>query len=823
MGMSIRTLFSTATAGCLLTIAAAATAEIPVVPAEELGLDSVQLARIDEWVELEIHNKKLPGCVVAIGRTGGIGMLKAYGLRQIEPEEEEMTVDTVFDMASLTKPIATATSIMILVERGWIRLRDPVSEYLPEFGKNGKDDITVEDLLVHRGGLIPDNSLKDYEDGPNSSWERICELSAVKKSERDFVYSDVGFIVLGKLVFATTGKPLDQFTADEIFGPLNMLETGYQPDEALQKRAAPTEKQDGKWLRGTVHDPRAAALEGVAGHAGLFSTATDMAIYCDAMLRGARGVETGGAGGAGGGDAPARATLGGLVMSPAAEAEMLRPRDIGKVRRALGWDNRSGYSTNRGELFSDSAIGHGGFTGTAMWIDPQLDLFVIFLSNRLHPDGKGNVNPLAGRIGTIAAAAIVGANRNCGLRIADCGLDMQTSVASADHSAFRNPQSAISTPVLTGIDVLVRDDFEPLRGRRVGLITNHTGVDRLGRRTIDLVHNARGVELVAIFSPEHGIAGTLDHDGIKNDRDEATGLPIHSLYDGDTRRPKAKHLEGIDTLVFDIQDVGARFYTYMSTMAWAMEAAGEQGLRYVVLDRPNPIGGVAVEGPVADAGRESFVGCHTIPVRHGMTVGELATMYRAERDLKVELTVVEAEGWRRGDVWDATGLMWVNPSPNMRSLTEALLYPGMGVWETTNISVGRGTDTPFEVLGAPWIDAQQFAAELNAAGLAGVRFVPIEFTPVGSKFKDKLCGGVNVTVTDRAALDSFAVGLEIACTLRRLYPLEWHTRNMDRLLINKAVREAILDGGSRAEIEELYRPGLEEFRQRREKFLIYNE
>jgi uncharacterized protein YbbC (DUF1343 family)/CubicO group peptidase (beta-lactamase class C family) len=786
-------------------------AAVPIVPAEELGLSAKHLERIDAVIEAALEEKKLPGCVVAVGRTGGIGLLKAYGYRQIEPEREEMTADTVFDMASLTKPIATATSIMILVERGQVRLRNPVAEYIPEFGENGKEDVTVEDLLVHRGGLIPDNSLKDYQDGIEKAWERIYALEGGRGREDKFVYSDVGFLVLGEIVHRVSGKNVDEFAAENIFEPLGMKETGYNPSSSLCERAATTEKVDGKWLCGTVHDPRAALLDGVAGHAGLFSTARDLAVYCDAMLRGTRpGDESAG------------------IMSRATEAEMLRPREIGRHHRALGWDSRSGYSTNRGELFSDRAFGHGGFTGTAMWVDPELDLFVIFLSNRLHPDGKGNVNPLAGTIGTIAAAAIEGPNpppSKGGARggIVDARGAQTRSESTGDVRPDEHPASGIQHPasVLTGIDVLVREEFKPLKGRKVGLITNHTGLDREGRRTIDLLYNAPGVELVALFSPEHGIAGTLDHEGIKGAREAATGLPIHSLYDGDVRRPKKEHLEGIDTLVFDIQDVGARFYTYMSTMAWAMEAAGENGLKFVVLDRPNPIGGVAVEGPVADAGRESFVGCHTIPVRHGLTVGELAHMYREERDIDVDLEVIEVENWRRDRYWDQTGLTWVNPSPNMRSLTEAVLYPGMGIWETTNLSVGRGTDTPFEVLGAPWIDGQVLAAKLNAAGLEGVRFIPIQFTPDDSKLKGQQCGGVNVTITDRDAIDSVAIGMEIASTLRRLYPLEWQTKRADRLLINEEIYQAILDGADRRELEELYRPKLEEFLKRREKFLIY--
>ena len=813
MRMNARRMLLTTALVSLAIAASHAGAEIPVVPAETLGLDANQLARIDAIVEAEIEAKKLPGCVVVIGRTGGIGMQKAYGRRQVEPDDEVMTVDTVFDMASLTKPIATATSIMILVERGEVRLRNPVAEYIPEFSQNGKDSVTVEDLLVHRGGLIPDNSLNDYQDGHEKSWERIFALEGGRSREDKFVYSDVGFLVLGEIVHRVSGKTVDEFAAENIFKPLGLNESGYKPDEPLRRRAAPTEKQDDKWLRGTVHDPRAALLDGVAGHAGLFSTAADLAIYCDAMLRGARP-----------GNESAR------IMSRATEAEMLRPREVAGNRRALGWDNRSGYSINRGELFSDRAFGHGGFTGTAMWVDPELDLFVIFLSNRLHPDGKGNVNPLAGRIGTIAAAAITGTNRNGQSQIESSPITSKRLLAKIKEWQGRrndrgllvsSPQS--SSIVLPGIDVLVRDDFKQLKGRRVGLITNHTGLDRDGRRTVDLLYNARDIELVALFSPEHGIAGTLDHDGIKNARDDATGLPVHSLYDGDVRRPKKEHLEGIDTLVFDIQDIGSRFYTYMSTMAWAMEAAADHDLKFVVLDRPNPIGGVAVEGPVADAGRESFVGCHTIPVRHGMTVGEVARMYREERDVKVDLEIVEVEGWRRGDYWDATGLTWVNTSPNMRSLTEAVLYPGMGLWETTNISVGRGTDTPFEVLGAPWIDGKQLAAELNAAGLKGVRFIPIEFTPDDSKFKGRKCGGINVTITDRSAIDSVAIGIELATTLRRLYPLDWQATRADRLLINAEVYNAILDGADRAAIEALYRPELEEFLERREEFLIYEE
>ena len=743
----------------------------------EAGFDAAHLTRIDELVAEQIEKKRLPGCVVMIGRRGKIAFAKAYGHRRLEPSPEKMTLDTVFDMASLTKPMATATSIMLLVERGKVRLRDPVVEYLPEFAPHGKDAITIEDLLTHQGGLVPDNALGDYQHGVEEAWRRIWGLELFSPVGEKFIYTDVGFLVLAKVVERVTGKNVAEFAAENIYRPLGMAETGYLPGEALRARAATTEQRDGEWLRGVVHDPRAALLDGVAGHAGLFSTASDLAIYANMMLSQGKVGKT-------------------QIMSPQTVAEMTRGRDVAGHRRGLGWDMRSKYSSNRGELCSASAFGHGGFTGTAMWIDPELDLFVVFLSNRVHPDGKGSVNPLAGRIGTLAVAAM-------------------SRARSATVDAPR-------AEVLLGIDVLERDQFQALAGRRVGLITNHTGVNRVGVRTIDLLHKAENVELVALFSPEHGLQGKLDVANIDDVRDEATGLPTYSLY-GKTRRPDVKHLQGIDTLVFDIQDIGTRFYTYLSTMGLAMEAAAEQGLRFVVLDRPNPLGGLLVEGPVLDAGSESFVGYHPIPVRHGMTLGELAEMIRQDRGLELELDVVQVENWRRGDYWDATGLTWVNPSPNMRSLNQAVLYPGIGLLETTNLSVGRGTDTPFEVVGAPWIDGRQLASAMNRLSLPGVRFVAIRFTPASSKFAEESCQGVNVIVVDRRTFRPVEVGLQMASVLRRLYPDDWETKRLNRLLINNKVLEAVVGGSKPGDLQALYREPLGRFVERRQGFLIYGE
>ncbi len=750
-------------------IAWSAEMRLPAQSPESAGLDGQRLKAIDDIVAEGIAAGEMPGCVVLIARRGGIVSLKAYGDRQVEPQRVAMTTDTVFDLASLTKPIATATSVMQLVDEGRLRLDDRIAQCIPEFGQNGKEDITVYQLLTHQGGLTPDNALGDYQDGPQSAWERIFALGLRAEPGTRFIYTDVGYIVLGELVRRVSGKDIHQFSREHIFQPLGMQETGYLPAESLRERAAPTERREDRWMRGEVHDPRAFLLGGVAGHAGLFSTAEDLAVYAQMLLdRGRRGEVR--------------------ILSERTVAMMTIGYPVPDALRGLGWDVRSGYSSNRGATFSSTAFGHGGFTGTVIWIDPRLELIFIFLSNRLHPDGQGSVNRLAGRIGSVAADAIV---------------DL--------------PKPAMRT----GIDVLQRDDFRPLAGRRVGLITNQTGINRDGESTIRLLAEAKNVELVALFSPEHGLQGRLDVARIADSRDETSGLPVFSLY-GESRKPTAESLQGIDTLVFDIQDIGTRFYTYISTMGLAMETAAENGLRFVVLDRPNPIGGVDVSGPVLDAGRESFVGFHRMPVRHGMTVGELATMFRAERKLDLDLQVVQIEGWQRDQDFDRTALPWINPSPNMRSPLEALLYPGIGLLETTNLSVGRGTEIPFEVIGAPWLDGSQLANGLNALNLPGVYFVPIVFAPTASKFQGERCGGVRILVTDRRAYRSVQTGLQIAVQLRQQYPDEWQAAAYDRLLGNQAVLKALLDGSSVTELETIWEPEWNAFRKRREAHLLYS-
>ena len=377
----------------------------------------------------------------------------------------------------------------------------------------------------------------------------------------------------------------------------------------------------------------------------------------------------------------------------------------------------------------------------------------------------------------------------------------------------------MTRPVMCGVDTLALDGFRALRGRRVGLITNHTGVTRDLHPTVDLLSTAEDVLLLTLFSPEHGIRGAVDA-AVSDGVDAKSGLPIHSLY-GPRTRPTAEQLHGLDTLVYDIQDVGARFYTYISTLGLCMEAAAEQQLRFIVLDRPNPIGGTAIEGPVADEDSLGFTAYHPLPVRHGLTVGELARLFARDRRMRLDLEVVRMEHWTR-DMWfDETNLTWIHPSPNMRSVTQALLYPGIGLLEFTNISVGRGTDTPFEQFGAPWIRERDLAAVLNARRLPGCRFVPVRFTPRSSTFASEECAGLNIVITERARFQPVLTGLTIAEVLRASYPSEWRHEPYARLLAHAATHTALVAGKPAAALVDGWKPELARFRERRAPALLY--
>jgi uncharacterized protein YbbC (DUF1343 family)/CubicO group peptidase (beta-lactamase class C family) len=760
-------------------------------------LDPDKLRKIDVAIDKAIDEQRLPGAVLWVEH-GGDHYWKAYGNRSLVPTEEIMTRDTIFDAASLSKILATTPAVMLLIERGQIKLDERVHTYIPEFTGDGKERITVRQLLTHTSGLPEDVSTHPKWQGAQTAIHMASVMKLKAAPGEEFRYSDINFFLLGEIVARVSHMPLNVFCAKEIYHPLKMNDTGYLPEKGKIPRIAPTEMTEGVMLRGTVHDPTARFMGGVAGHAGVFTTAPDMARYARMMLNlgeldGVRIFK------------PETVKLMTSVQTPPGLDD----------RRGFGWDIDSGFSRLRGEHFPLGSYGHTGFTGTAFWIDPFSKTFFIFLSNRVHPNGVGNVLKLYRTIGTLAAEAVTDFDFN----LVPGALEPFPRHKEAPPAAAPKPAADLPR-VLNGIDVLVNENFAPLKGLRLGLITNPTGKDWHRYPLVDLLRNAPGVQLKALFGPEHGFYGNYD-EPVSDAVDEHTGLPIYSLY-GTNRAPTREQMEQLDALVFDIQDVGCRFYTYTSTLGLAMDAANKEGLKFFVLDRINPINGRMIDGPVLTA-KTSFVGYHPVPVRSGMTEGELAGMYKAERHFdNLDLTVIPLQGWNRTLWYDETGQPWINPSPNMRSLTEAMLYPGVGLIEGCAISVGRGTGTPFEVIGAPYIEDVRLAAALNKEGLPGVRFIPIRFTPTDYIFKNQSCGGVNIVLTDRERCPVVDIALAAATILNRWYPDQFKVEEMAHLLLDGPTLQAIQDDKPIGEIRQLWTDKLAEFKARREKYLLYH-
>lgn len=766
-------------------------------PQESPKLDSL----LGPIMDKAVADHQIPGGVLLVGHNGRVVYRKAFGWRSLEPTRERMTLDTIFDLASLTKCIATTTSVMKLVQEGRVRLNDPVATYLPEFGQNGKRDITVRELLTHYSGLAPDLDLRTRWQGRATAYAMAMQQTPVNPPGSRFVYSDINFEVLGFLVESVSGVALNDYAAENIFAPLGMRHTRFLPPTDWQPRIAPTEyDENGVMLRGVVHDPTARRMGGVAGHAGLFSTADDLSIFAEEMLRGSR------------------------VLNRLTVEKMTTPQQPANAAslRGFGWDIDSPFASNRGELLPVGSFGHTGFTGTSIWMDPVTDTYIILLTNAVHPHVGKSVVSLRSRVATAVVDGLrLTVSEHEKVRLARI-TGYNESLMAARRFDHRDGE------VKSGIDVLEEHAFrelnpDPVHPVRVGLVTNQTGVDGLGRRTADVIAHAPGLQLTALFSPEHGIEGKVDTTNIGNTKDAATGAPVFSVYGATEaqRRPAPEVIAGLDVIVYDIADVGVRFYTYETTLGYFLEAAAKAGKPIIVLDRQNPVTGAFVQGPVADPGSESFVSYWQTPVRHGMTIGELARMFNAERGIGAKLTVVSMEDWERGDWFDSTGAMWVSPSPNLRNQMEAELYPGVGMIEVTNISVGRGTDTPFEVVGAPWADARGLARYLNAREISGVRFVPVRFTPVSSKYAGQECSGVSILLTDRNALDGPELGLEIASALHRLYPQQYNPEGLDALVVNKATVEALKQGEDPRRIADDWRPDLEKFAGIRAKYLLY--
>lgn len=723
-------------------------------------------AALDAAAEQAIRDGLVPGAVIIIGHDGKIVHRKAYGARALVPAREPATLDTIYDIASLTKVVATTPSIMKLYEQGKIKIDDPVTAYLPEF-QGGKSTITIRNLMTHYSGLRPDLDIDPAWTGYDIGIRKALVDKPAGPPGVSFVYSDINFELLGEIVHRISGQPLDQFAREQIFEPLGMRETNFKPSATLTARIAPTEidAATGKPWRGVVHDPTARYMGGVAGHAGVFSTADDLARYAQMML---------GIGDLGAQRFLAPATIE-LFTSPASPPEQ-------PILRGLGWDIDSPYSSNRGDIFPrGTSYGHTGFTGPALWIDPTSKSFVVIMTNRVHPKGGRSINEWRRNIATITA-------RGLGL-------------GPANHAT------------LTGLDVLEQEAFASLKGKRVGLLTNQTGLDRQGRRNVDVML-AAGVKVTALYGPEHGIAGTQDQPTVADSRDQATGLPVFSLYANSRFRLTPEMLRGVDTLVFDIQDVGVRFFTYNCTMLFAVEAAAKANLPFYVLDRPDPITGMHVEGPMLDPDLQGITGCFSLPVRHGLTPGELATMGNAERKWNADLHVIKMQNWQRGDWFDSTGLPWIDPSPNMRSLNAATLYPGLALIESSkNYSVGRGTDAPFEQIGAEWVHGVELAEFLNARFIPGVRVYPTHLTPKTE--------GVRFVITNRDQFDAIRLGLEVAYALHKLYPGKIDFELSKLLIGNRKTIDALKAGDDPRVIEQGLMNDLAAFMNRRRPFLLY--
>jgi uncharacterized protein YbbC (DUF1343 family)/CubicO group peptidase (beta-lactamase class C family) len=748
-----------------------------------MAFDAPKLEEIRAAVGRAMARGDCPGAVIHLER-GEVRHTLVMGDAAVVPVRRAMSEGAIFDAASLTKVMATTPCVMKLVEEGKVELEARVERYLPEFRGHGRERITVRQLLTHTSGLpagVPrEPAWSGYHEGVRRA------LAAVPDAEVDavFRYSDVNFILLGELVARVGGRPLDHCAEEWMYAPLKMSATGYHPGQESRVRVVPTDHdENGKMLHGVVHDPTARRMGGVAGHAGLFTTAGDVARFARMLLNGGEldGVRV---------LQPETVRAMTSVQTPAAMWE----------RRGLGWDMDTRYSRPRGKVFPLGGFGHTGWTGTALWIDPTSRTFFVMLSSRLHPDGVGSVRDLYEEVGTL---------------VGEAAKSLKPTLETTPLPVLAERVASDPPAVWNGVDVLKRDGLALLEGKRVGLITNQTGIDRNRVATIDVLKGMRGVKLVALFSPEHGIRGALDQEKIDDSIDRRTGLPVYSLY-GERRVPSDEQMSKVDVLVFDIQDIGCRFYTYIATLKGCMKVAAEKRKSFVILDRVNPIGGLRVEGPTQPE-KLDFVACHAIPLRHGMTTGELARMFQSEEQWDLELHVVKVAGWRREEWFDATGLPWLNPSPNMRSLTAATLYPGIGILEFA-ISVGRGTDTPFEVLGAPYIQDRRLASELNRLGLLGVRFVPEQFTPASSVFEKQRCGGVRVILTDRERFEPVKTGLAIAATIESLYPGKMDGVKLNRLLQDEAALKKLSEWRA---VAQRWQTESAAFSERRRPFLLY--
>jgi len=656
-----------------------------------------------------------PGAVACLGHRDTITFLGAQGARTRVPSLEPTANDTVYDLASLTKVVATTTAVMALMEQQLLDLEQPVVEFVPLSNLRG---VSVRHLLTHTSGLPAHKDLYREVNTADAMLARIggLELSWPPGTRRR--YSDFGFMLLARIVSLTVKDTFDAYCAREIFTPLGMADTTFNPAPALAARAAATEQcaWRGRLLQGEVHDENAAAMGGVSGHAGLFSTAPDLAKFCRALLEG-------------------------TLLKDATLDLMLRPGQVpGYAWQGLGWKLDGWMSGNEGYLPSRWSFGHTGWTGTSLWLDRDTGRYAILLSNTCHPTR---------------------ANRdNVSLRQV-----FHIPVARAWYPRRTNAQ--------TGLDQLAVDEYDTLRGKRVGLLTNVAAVNAQGMQTQHLLRDAPGVQLRHLFGPEHGLRAQAEAGA--SVASESGSIPITSLY-GDRTSPTPEELAQLDMLVVDLPDVGARYYTYAATLLDCMKACAAANKAVLVLDRPNPLGGEIIEGAVAQVyGRNVCVA--PMPVRHGMTLGELAQfMHRSLAVPGPAPRVIPADNWPRELMWYESGLPWRPPSPNLPDADTALLYIGNALFEGVNINEGRGTELPFQIIGAPWLDPAQVLKNVDSAYAAGVDIATATFTPrpiagksSSPRFNGEACKGFRFTLYDRDAVRPFMMSVALLRAIARAH------------------------------------------------------
>lgn len=715
-------------------------------------------ARIRRALHDAVDQSRAPGAVLYVGDLDTEHFFEATGSRQLFPYTRALRRDTLFDLASLTKVIATATAVMKLRDAGKFQLTDSIADHvpIPEFRA-----MTIENLLTHTAGLVAHKRYFETETTVDGMLNRFAKEGIETPPNIRHEYSDAGFMLLGKLVELSARDTLDAYCTREIFEPLGMTRTAFRPPEAWRGNCAATEDDPwrGRLLVGEVHDENAAAVGGVSGQAGVFSTAEDIALFCRSLLRGE-------------------------VLPAATVDEMLRfDRMPVYPWQGLAWELDPWSSKKSGFLPSRAAFGHTGFVGTSLWMDRASGLFVILLSNTVHPT----------RI-----------NRG------------SETLRRVIHQAVAEEFFPTTSNTHTGLDRLIRENYRAIEGKRIALLTNHSAVDERGKHILDTLVYAKDTTLKTIYTPEHGLHGQAEAG--EKVAGQTASVPVVSLY-GEKKEPSREELKGVDLFVVDLQDVGARFYTYPATMRACLAACAAARVPVLVLDRPNPLGGSVVEGPIAME-TNSLVSAAAVPIRHGMTLGELA-MWFQRYDPKVRglnLRVNWLDNWPPARLFGACALPWVPPSPNLPTPNTALLYAGMCLFEGTNLNEGRGTDTPFGIVGAPWLNAQAVVDRVSAADCEGAELEAVYYVPksipgkaASPRYQDETCQGIRVRVVRPEALRPFTVAVALLVALRETHPNEFALDGsppFDLLAGGPDLRTRIEAGQRAADIVQMYAAGL---------------